>query len=248
MLKKPSPIEFFISAGSAGIVSAAATIAFLCVTIYEHEEKHEIPAIAFLILAGSFFCYGAYIAWANERRERIELDLLLHQADIRGQIIRASIDTKFYENGAWHSVERGICITMLIEAVNHSQVDAWNGKWPTVDVSFGAETYSGTFKDLPQHPYVLEFNDPTFALKQINGIFHSVWVGGSDWMPGRPRYGYMCFVVPGIDHNIMKLSSITASITIHIYDSLGRDHRIRVEDIPVAKELVRMYTPPQQPS
>lgn len=245
MLKKPSLIEFFISAGSAGILSAVATIAFLFVTIYEHEERHEVPAIAFLILAGLFFCYGAYIAWANERRARANLDHLLHQADIRGQIIRASVDTKFYENGVWHSVERGISITMLVEAVNHSQVDAWHGKWPTIDLSFGAETYSGTFKDLPNHQYVLEFNDPTLAIKQMNGLFHSVWVGGSDWMPGRPRYGYMCFVVPGVDHGIMKLSPITASIVIHIYDSLGRDHQIRAEDIPVAKERVRIYRPPQ---
>ncbi len=73
-----------------------------------------------------------------------------------------------------------------------------------------------------------------------------IWVNGSDWVPAMPRQGYLCFVVPGVDHNIMKLERITASMILHIHDTLGKDHQIPVKGISVSKGLVRMYTPPQQ--
>ena len=114
MTGKPSFAEFVESAGSAGIVSAVATTGFIVLTVIEHELKHDLPAIALLIFAGISFCWGAYIAWANERRERIKLDELTGKADIRCEIYRASIDTKrFDEHGQPVPIDDGICLSLL---------------------------------------------------------------------------------------------------------------------------------------
>ena len=189
---------------------------------------------------------ACYLAWLEEHRKLLTEQAKNQGARIEGEILRASIDTKVYENGTWRSIDDGICLTILVEAVNRSQIDAWNRKLPTLEISFGAESHSGTFLDLPQSQYVLEFNDPTLAYRQMFGLLHSIWVGGSDWLPSRPRQGYLCFIVPGVDHKIIKLDPLEASIVLHIHDTLKKVHPIAVKDISVGKEFVRMYVPPQQ--
>lgn len=243
-MKNPSLIEFIKSAGLLGAGSVALSIALYVITVREHIDKNNVPAAVFFVLACLAFCYGAHLAWRTERKKHIETESLFNVAQIRGKILRASIDTKIYKNGEWQQLDNGIALTMLVEAVNHSQVDAWYGNWPTIDISFGAETLPGTSIDLPHSQYVLVFDDPTFTNKLMSGLFHSVSVGGPDWLPGRPRYGYLSFAVSGIDQNIMKQNEITASICLHLYDSLGRDHQIRAEKVGVAKGLVKDYVPP----
>ena len=238
MIGKPSFAEFVESAGSAGIVSAVATTGFIVLTVIEHELKHDLPAIALLIFAGISFCWGAYIAWANERRERIKLEELTGKADIRCEIYRASIDTKrFDEHGQPVPIDDGICLSLLMKAVNHGH-DAWFGNWPTVDITFGSQAYHGTATRVPQIPFLLEYDDLSLYDRRVNDLFQGMFVNSPSWPHGMPRVGTVSFIVSGIDHNIMNANTL-ADITITIFDSLGNPHFTSVGGFQILRGLIQ---------
>jgi hypothetical protein len=238
MTEKPSLSEFIRSAGSGGIVSAFATAVLFTVTVYEHAEKNDTPALILLILAGLFFCWGAYLAWSNERRKRIKVEETAQQADIRGTFVRVSIDTTtFGENGQRIPVADGVCISFLMSAVNHGH-DAWFGLWPTLEICFGNETYQGTSTRLPDNPWLLQYDDMSFVNRHVLGLFQSVFVSGPSWPHALPRIGALSFIVPGVDHNILD-TEIRASGRIVFYDSLGNSHPSPFDNLPVAKGLIQ---------
>ena len=238
MTDKPSLLEFIKSAGSGGIVSTFATAVLFTVTVYEHIQNRDTPALILLIFAGLFFCWGAYLAWSNERRERIKVEETAHKADIRGTFFRASIDIKsFGENGQLVPVPDGICITFLMRAVNHGH-DAWFGPWPTLEICFGNETYQGISTRLPENPWLLQYDDLTLMDRRVSSLFQSVFVSGPSWPHGLPRAGTLSFIVPGVDHNILG-TEIRASGRIIFYDSLGNAHPSTFDDLPIAKGLIQ---------
>jgi hypothetical protein len=239
MTEKPSLREFIRSAGSGGIVSTFATAVLFTVTVYEHPEKHDTPALILLILAGLFFCWGAYLAWSNERRERLKVEESIHKADIRGEIYRASIDTKrFDEHGQVVPIEDGICVSLLMKAVNHGH-DAWSGKWPTLEISFGGKTYQGESTRVPELPFLLQYDDMSLFDRRVQGLFQSVFVNGPQWPHGLPRVGTLSFIVPGVDHNVMK-TDLKASIRLTFFDSLDNSHPSDFEEVALAKGLIQL--------
>jgi hypothetical protein len=241
MTEKPSVSEFIRSAGSGGIVSAFATAVLFAVTVYEHAEKNDTPALILLILAGLFFCWGAYLAWSNERREHIKVEETTQKADIRGTILRASIDTtSFGENGQRIPVLNGVCVSFLMTAVNHGH-DAWFGNWPKLEISFGNKTYHGTSTRLPENPWLLQYDDLSLMDRHVQGLFQSVFVHGPSWPHGLPRQGAVSFIVLGVDHNILD-TEIHASGRIVFYDSLGNSHPSPFDGLPVVKGLIQEAT------
>jgi hypothetical protein len=238
MLEKPGPVEFVKSAGSLGIVSAVATATFLVCSFVEHELKRELPTRTLLILAGASFCWGAYVAWANERRERIKLLELEGRADIRCEIYRASIDTeRFDEHGRPIPIEDGICLSLLMKAVNHGR-EAWFGKWPEVDITFGAKIYHGTSTRLPTMPLLLEYDDMSLYNRRVNGLFQELFVGSPSWPTGLPRTGTLSFIVPAVNRNIMNVNTL-ADIEVTIFDSLDIPHVSRFYGVQILKSLVQ---------
>lgn len=238
MVEKPSFGQFLKSAGSGGIVSVLATTAFLCVTVYEHIKDQNVPALVFLVLASGTFCWGAYLAWSNERQERMKLEEAVRRPEIKGEILKGCIDTQIFENGAWRPLTDEICIFLYVRAVNHSPFDGFFGRYPTISISFGSEVYEGRCQMDAGQYLALRCDDPALVDQRVLGLFQSVWVNGADWLSGRPRMGWLCFLVPGICANIMK-SEIHASITVTLYDSLENSHRISIDDIVLGKAQIK---------
>jgi hypothetical protein len=238
MLEKPRLHEFIKSAGSSGIVSALATIGFLAITVVEHEKSQDISADVLVVLAGISFCWGACIAWVNERKERIKLDELRGKADIRCEIYRASIDTKrFGEHGETIAVDDGICLSLLLKTINHGH-DAWWGAWPEVEITFGAETYKGTLIRIPESPFVLQWDDMSLHDRRVQGLFQSFLVNMPHWPHGMPRQGTVSFIVPGVDHNIMNVNT-PADIQITFFDSLENSHKKKINDIQILRGSIQ---------
>lgn len=238
-MEKPSPIQFLKASGYAGATSAVCSIASFTIAYLEHENSHNVPTEWFAALGCALFCWGACLAWANERKKYNELQALEKKADIRGEIYRASIDIKrFDEHGQAIPVEDGVCVSLLVKAVNHGH-DAWFGKWPELEISFGGKTYQGTSTRVPEQPSILQYDDMSFYDRRVMGLHQSVFVNGPQWPHGLPRIGTLSFIVPGIDHNVMEIN-IKASIRLTFFDSLGNSHPSGFEAVAVAKGLIQV--------
>jgi hypothetical protein len=243
-MAKPSLFEFLKTSGGAGATSAVCSIASFLAAYFEHKDNHNLPTYFFTALGCLLFCWGAYLAWANERQKYNELREQQGSGDIRiNEIYRASIDTKrFNEYGQSIPVEDGVCVSLLMRAVNHGH-DAWSGGWPILEISFGGKTYRGESTRIPDPPQLLQYDDMSLYDRRVHGLFQSVWVNGADWPHGLPRIGTLSFIAPGVDHNIMEAETI-ASLQVTFFDSLGNSHPSKFENVPVAKSLIQ---PAQKP-
>jgi hypothetical protein len=238
-MDKPSPLQFLKASGYAGATSAICSIASFSIAYAEHKNGQNVPTEWLTALGCALFCWGAYVAWANERKRCNDLEDLQKKADIRGEIYRASLDTKrFDEHGQPVPVENGVCVSLLMKAVNHGH-DAWSGKWPTLEISFGGKTYAGDSTRVPELPFLLQYDDMSLFDRRVSGLFQSLFVNGPQWPHGLPRVGTLSFIVPGVDHNIMDTEPI-AAIRVTFFDSLGNPHPSDFEDVEVKKGLIQI--------
>lgn len=237
--QKPSLIEFIKAAGAAGATSALCSFASFAIAYREHEYGKNVSTGLLVGLGCALFCWGAYIAWSNERKERIRLEEQRARADIRSEIYRVSIDTqRFGEHSEPIPVDDGVCVSLLLKAVNHGH-DAWAGTWPTLEISFGGKIYSGRSTRVPDRPNRLNYDDLTLYDRTVYGLMQMIFARGAEWPHGLPRVGTLSFIVPGVDPNIME-TEVRASGRLTIYDSLGNPHPSDFADIPIAKSLIKL--------
>jgi hypothetical protein len=241
-MTKPSPIEFLKAAGWAGATSAVCSIASFAVAYVEHENGRNVPTEMLTALGCGLFCWGAFLAWANERKRYNDLQEQQLKADIRCELYRASVDTKrFDEHGQPIQIDDGVCISLLMKAVNHGH-DAYFGPWPTLQITFGAKTYQGESTRLPENPWVLQYDDMSLFDRRVGGLFQALYVNAPSWPHGLPRTGTVSFIVRGVDHNIMNVNTL-ADIEITILDSLDNPHPSKFNNVQILKGLIQQNTP-----
>jgi hypothetical protein len=234
-MAKWRPIEFLASAGPLGISSVGLATVLFVISIMEHTQDKNVPATIFFVLGGLVFCYGAYLAWSHERDRYLELEKSIEKADLRGQIVRASIDVWTYKDRTWHSLDSGISVTVLVEAVNHGQVDCWFGKWPTISIRLGDQAYAGSVSEFPAQE--MEYNDSIVIDKRIFWFFQRMNVGNSDMSYGKPKGGWIRFWIPEMPPGVLE-SEVHASIQVTLFDSLGAEHLIETKDVVLSRNLV----------
>ena len=72
-MEQPSLLQFLKSAGLKGAGSVALSVASFIVTVKKHIDKDDIDAAVFFCVGCLAFCYGAYLAWRNEREQHLRL-------------------------------------------------------------------------------------------------------------------------------------------------------------------------------
>ncbi|MGA9069651.1 MAG: hypothetical protein WB424_05320 [Terracidiphilus sp.] len=237
-MNNPSPIQFLKASGLAGATSALCSILSFSIAYAEHQNNRNVPTELLKAFGCVLFCWGAYLAWANERKRCSDLQALQEKADIHAEIYRASIDIKrFDEHGQSIPVEDGVCVSLLMKAVNHGH-DAWFGNWPMLEISLAKKTYHGTSTRIPDSPWLLQYDDLSLMDRRVQSLFQSVFVNGPSWPHGLPRVGTLSFIVPGIDHNIME-TELKVSIRVTFFDSLGNSHISNFKDVPVTKGAIQ---------
>ncbi|HLH36133.1 MAG TPA: hypothetical protein VKX41_15790 [Alloacidobacterium sp.] len=66
MMKGIRVLQFIRASGRLGGGSASLAVILLIISIEEHLRRQNVSAYWFILLAGVFFCFGAYNAWSNE--------------------------------------------------------------------------------------------------------------------------------------------------------------------------------------
>lgn len=72
-MEQPSLLQFLKSAGLKGAGSVALSVASFIVTVKEHIDKDNVSTAVFFCVGCLAFCYGAYLAWSNERENHLRL-------------------------------------------------------------------------------------------------------------------------------------------------------------------------------
>jgi hypothetical protein len=213
------------------------TAIFVLAAVFEHSRDKNLTSFAFIFLAATIFCWGAYAAWSDTDK-RLQQEISKHQGSrLEGSVKRGYLDMRSLEGRGSSVMASGCCVTLLVEITNHNYTPARLKPSDTkLKMLIEGKSYNGELEHIPAG--VLLVDDDTVRVKAITDFFDGMYYSTAI-QQGEPRVGHMRFIVEEFNQEIAKgRTQLDTKATVIIVDTLSKSHTIS-ESVPlmVAKML-----------
>ena len=219
-------LEFVESAGEKGWPSMIGTVIFVLAAVFEHFRDKNLTSFAFIFLAATIFCWGAYAAWSDTDK-RLQQEMLKHQgARLEGLVKRGYLDMRSLEDRNSSAMMASGCrVTLLVEITNHNHTPARLKPSDTkLQILIESKIYNGEWEHIPTGALLVD--DDTVKVKTVTDFFDGMYYSTAI-QQGEPHVGHIRFIVKEFNQEIARgRTQLDAKVIVTITDTLSKSHTI----------------------